>query len=248
MTCCNPLEDSSWDQKICEFAGATSFHSTGWARVLHETYGYKPCFITTAHGTGFGSVLPLMEVASRLTGRRGVSLPFTDFCDPLCSAAHDAGRLVAAAIRRAEECAWGHVEFRSRWGIPASAPATVAYLTHQLDLTKGEGVIWNNLDGAARRSVRKARNAGVVVTTGQDEAAMRYFFELHCLTRKRHGVPPQPYAFFANIMRHMVNEGEATIMLASHRGQTIAAKLVMHFGRRDLQVRGLRSGVPTSAS
>jgi hypothetical protein len=226
----NPLEDPCWDRKLGAFAEATAFHSAGWARVLHETYGYQPCFLATPEGEGFGSLLPLLDVSSMLTGQRGVSMPFSDFCDPLCSPGHDAGPLVEAAIRHAGEKSWRHVEFRTSCGIPRSAPATVRYLTHQLDLEPGEDSIWCGLAGATRRSIRKARDAGVVVSTGRDEAAMREFFRLHCLTRKRHGVPPQPYAFFSNIRRHLVDEGAATVMLASHRGRAIAATVFMHFG------------------
>jgi hypothetical protein len=200
--------------------------------VLHETYGYTPCFLGTSRDGGFGSLLPLMDVCSMLTGRRGVSVPFTDFCDPLCMPGHDAGPLVETAIRHAAEKSWRYVEFRTDCGIPNSAPATASYQTHRLDLTKGEDALWSGLEGAARRSIRKARDAGVMVSIGRDEAAMRDFFRLHCLTRKRHGVPPQPYAFFSNIRRHLADEGAATIMLASHRGRTIAALVFLHFGRR----------------
>ena len=199
-------------------------------RVLHETYGYTPCFPITSQGEALGSLLPLMDVRSVLTGHRGVSLPFSDFCDALCSPGHGAELLVEAAIHHAREKSWQHVDFRMGFGIPESVPRTVHYFTHELDLRKGEDSIWFGLDGAARRSIRKARNARVVTSIGHDEAAMREFFKLHCLTRKRHGVPPQPYAFFANVWRHLVNQGDATIMLASHHGRTIAAKIFMHFG------------------
>lgn len=228
----NPLEDPDWDRKAAAFADATIFHSASWARVLHESYGYTPCFLATREAGGFGSLLPLMDVSSRLTGRRGVSAPFSDFCDPLCRPGHEAAPLVEAAIRHAREKSWRHVEFRTDAGIPQSAPATVRYLTHELDLTKGEDTLWSGLESAARRSIRKARASGVVVSIGEDEAAMREFFRLHCLTRKRHGVPPQPYAFFANIRRHLVDQGNATLMLASHRGRAIAAMVFMHFGRK----------------
>lgn len=228
----NPLEDPDWDRKIGAFAEATGFHSAGWVRVLHETYGYMPCFPVISDAGGFGSVLPLMEVSSRLTGNRGVSMPFSDFCDSLCKPGHDAGPLLEAAIHYASEKSWRHVEFRTGCGIPASAPATGRFFVHQLDLTKGENALWSGLDDAARRSIRKARDAGLTVSTGSDAAAMREFFRLHCLTRKRHGVPPQPYAFFSNIRRHLVEKDMAEIFLASHCGKVIAASVFMRFNKR----------------
>jgi len=82
--------------------------------VLHESYGYSPCYFVTARAGGFGGMLPVMEVSSRWTGRRGVSLPFTDGCDPLSAPGCDARPLVEAAVQHAGERAWRYVEFRGR--------------------------------------------------------------------------------------------------------------------------------------
>lgn len=167
-----------------------------------------------------------------LSGRRGVSLPFTDFCEALETPGHDARPLVDHALAHAREHSWKHVEFRGSARMPEGASSYARHLSHRLDLGPGTDSLWSGLDDAARRCVRKARSSRVVVTTGRDEASMREFFRLHCLTRKRHGVPPQPLAFFTNIRRHLLETGQATIFLASGPdGGTIAAALFLHFGR-----------------
>ena len=61
----------------------TVFHSSAWMRVLSKTYGHKALVLTWCRNGEVAAALPLLEVASPLTGRRGVSLPFTDFCKPL---------------------------------------------------------------------------------------------------------------------------------------------------------------------
>lgn len=226
----NPLEDASWDRKIAAFADATCFHTAGWARVIHDTYGFAPCYFAAARPGGFDSLLPVMGVSSVLTGRRGVSLPFTDCCDPLRTPGQDVRPLLAAAVRHAEAQSWRYVEFRTGKGIPPAAPATVRYFIHRLCLKHGEDAAWSGLNGAARRSVRKARESGVTVATGQDRDALKEFFRLHCLTRKRLGVPPQSFTFFANIGRHLLDHNLATIFLASYRGRNIAAAIFLHFG------------------
>lgn len=211
-------------------------------RVLHESYGYKPCCFASLGRSelaalpleqdGFSALLPMMEVSSILTGRRGVSLPFTDFCEALGASGHDFQPLVEHSLEHAGERSWGHVEFRGSAGIPAAAPAAARHLAHRLDLGKEPDELWHGLSSAARRSIRKARDSGVVVSTGHDEAAMRVFFRLHCLTRKRHGVPPQPYAFFSNIRRYLLEQGLASILLASDKGgNAVAAAVFLHFGK-----------------
>jgi len=228
----DPLEDSDWDARISVLPGATCFHSAGWMRVLHESYGYSPCCFAGMKPDGFGALLPMMEVSSILTGRRGVSLPFTDFCEALVAPGHDFQPLVEHSLEHAGERAWGHVEFRGSAGIPAAAPAAARHLAHRLDLGKEPDELWQGMSSAARRSIRKARDSGVVVSTGHDEAAMRVFFRLHGLTRKRHGVPPQPYAFFSNIRRYLLEQGLASILLASDKGgNAVAAAVFLHFGK-----------------
>ena len=79
----NPLEMPSWDSMLLRTPGASFFHGSAWARVLSESYGYTPLYFSVIDSEKFRALVPVMEVNSFLTGKRGVSLPFTDYCDPL---------------------------------------------------------------------------------------------------------------------------------------------------------------------
>ena len=76
----NPLEHSQWDAQLANHAEANFFHGAAWARVLHDTYGHQPVYFCRFAGGQLQQLLPVMEVASPWTGRRGVALPFADFC------------------------------------------------------------------------------------------------------------------------------------------------------------------------
>src|SRR5262245_52653311 len=79
----NPLEQTGWDSLVSAHPQATFVHRQTWARVLQETYGHTPLFICKMEQGRLVALLPLVEVSSTFTGRRGVSLPFIDFCKPL---------------------------------------------------------------------------------------------------------------------------------------------------------------------
>ena len=81
----NPLEDAGWDVRLRTRPASSIFHSASWARVLQGTYGYAPAYFTLIEGDQLQALLPIMEVSSWLTGKRGISLPFTDECEPLCA-------------------------------------------------------------------------------------------------------------------------------------------------------------------
>ncbi len=96
----NPLEQPEWDSFLAGRPDAWFFHGAAWAAVLHKTYGHVPVFAARFADGRLRDLLPLMEVSSPWTGRRGVSLPFTDFCLPLKSEGHDAGELYRLAMAR----------------------------------------------------------------------------------------------------------------------------------------------------
>src|SRR5436190_11674249 len=80
----DPLVDPNWDNAVANLPGASFFHTAAWARVLRDTYQFQPTYFTDQRPDGtIDALVPVMEVDSWLTGRRGISLPFTDECCPL---------------------------------------------------------------------------------------------------------------------------------------------------------------------
>ena len=61
--------------------------------------------------------------------------------------------------------------------------------------------------------------------------AVRTYFRLHCLTRRRHGLPPQPFGFFKRIHQHLISRGNGFVVLAHWQGRPIAGAILLHFGR-----------------
>ena len=62
--------------------------------------------------------------------------------------------------------------------------------------------------------------------------ATRIFYRLHCQTRRRHGLPPQPSRFFENIGRHAFESGHGFAAIAQFEGRPIAAALLVHDHRQ----------------
>jgi hypothetical protein len=58
---------------------------------------------------------------------------------------------------------------------------------------------------------------------------MEAYYRLHCGTRRRHGVPPQPRRFFRSIHEHVVSRGNGIVVLAQHDGAVVAGAVFLHF-------------------
>jgi hypothetical protein len=227
----DPLKTADWDQQLARFPAAGFFHSAAWARVLHDSYGYNPVYFVRKEADRLASILPVMEINSWLTGRRGVSLPFTDDCEVLGVDQASMGELFQNAVAHAKKRNWKYLEFRGARELLGDGPAWESYFNHQLPLETDVDSVFAKLDGATRRAVRKAKKQQLTVEFFQTPEAMRVFYDLFCKTRRRHGAPPQPFAFFESIQRHVMDQNQGWIVLARQGNHAVAGAIFFHFGK-----------------
>jgi len=178
-----------------------------------------------------------MDVRSRLTGRRGVSLPFTDKCPALCEDQDQLEQLLQQAIRYGKQNQWNYLELRDCGPLTGEHPPS-QYIEHTLDLTPQEDVIFANLKSSVKRAIRKAEKENVDVSMEYSLDAVHKFYRLNCLTRKEHGLPPQPFAFFRNLHHEALSKEQGTVVIASHSGRAIAASIFLHMGKKAIYKYG----------
>jgi hypothetical protein len=234
----NPNEHPDWDDLLLSSNDHSFFHTAAWSKVLESTYRFKPLYFTCFEGNRLSFLMPLMEVRSRLTGRRGVSLPFTDHCVPLAPQAQVLDAAVREAIERGEKAKWKYLEWRDGRYFAEGVPAREEFYAHDIDLGKAETALFANLYDNNRRNIKKATREGVSVKIERSADSVREFYGLNCLTRKRHGLPPQPYSFFKNVHELIIRPGHGIVVSASFEGQAVAASIFFHFGTAALYKYG----------
>lgn len=225
----DPTADSHWDADLEACPGATFFHGASWARVMQGTYGFKPVYFVVRCSGRLESLLPMMEVDSWLTGRRGVSLPFTDECAPLCTGPDAFGPLYQTALDYGRIRHWKYLECRGGLHLHANPPPSVSFLGHRLDLRGGETSLFSRCESSTRRAIRKAEQGGLTIEWSRDLEAVAAFYGLLCKTRRRHGVPPQPLGFFANIHRHVLAQRQGWVVLARLGQRPVAGAIYFSF-------------------
>ena len=109
------------------------------------------------------------------------------------------------------------MEWRGGRELFGEAPASLAFYGHSLDLEEDEDRMFARLESSVRRAIRKAEKSGVTVTVSQSLEAMKVFYSLQCKTRRKHGLPPQPFIFFRNIFEHILSKNLGMIAIASCR-------------------------------
>lgn len=225
----DPIAVPDWDLQLATWPNATFFHTQAWARVLRDVYGLRPLYFMARRAARVAGIQPLMEVSSWITGRRGVGLPFTDYCETLATDEAVRTQLVDAAIGYGRTHGWKYCEMRDRPD-PAQSPASISFYGHSLDVNRAPDALLAACDPATRRAIRKAERENVTVAFGHTPEALDAFFALVCRTRRRQGLPPQPRRFFDEIHRQILLAGNGCIVLAYRGEQAVAGAMFFHFG------------------
>jgi len=232
VTSIDPLSDPRWGELVTRAPGGGIFHHPLWLRLLHERYGYAVSAVCVADTSGeLVGGIPVARIESRLTGKRMVSVPFSDVCEPLADTDEVRRDLIVGLddLRRQTGLRLEvHAEVPD---LPGGGPSDRFY-HHVVPLAEGpELVLGKNIKQSKRRGAQMARDTGVTVRSATDGQAIDSFFRLHVLTRRRLGVPTQPRNFFRAFSR-LFDEGLGFVLLAEVEGRAIAANLYLRHGAR----------------
>jgi CelD/BcsL family acetyltransferase involved in cellulose biosynthesis len=233
----DPLQDPRWADLVARHPAASVFHTPAWLAALQRSYGYHPIAYTTSPpGAALGNGLVFSRVESWLTGRRLVSLPFSDHCAPLVEEPAELAALCETLRGEARSQGWRYVEIRSKAtgdedaGDTAGLTRSKLFWLHMLDLRPSLDDLFRGADrDSVQRRVSRAERAGLTYECGRSETLVRKLYGLLVLTRRRHRLPPQPLHWFRNLAASL---GDAlTIRVLSHAGRPVAGMLTLRFGR-----------------
>src|SRR5688572_2550435 len=108
----DPLVLSDWDRLVQGHPDSSVFHTSTWASVLAKSYGHRAAYLRITEQGRLMALVPIMEVSSILTRKRGVGLPFTDVCRPLLFNGCSIDQVVEQIVITGRSRGWKHVELR----------------------------------------------------------------------------------------------------------------------------------------
>jgi lipid II:glycine glycyltransferase (peptidoglycan interpeptide bridge formation enzyme) len=226
----NPLEDPRWRTFVEGHPRASVFHSPEWLEALRRTYGYEPIGLTTsAPGEKITNGVVFCRVKSWLTGRRMVSLPFSDHCQPLAETEAELEHLVyALEVERATSRS-RYVEIRPidlAGSTRSSFNTDRTFYFHRLSLKPTLDEIFHGFHkDCVQRKIRRAQREELSYEDGRSDTLLDQFYQLLTVTRRRHGLPPQPLTWFRNLIACMGDK--LKIRVTSKDGRPVASILTL---------------------
>jgi lipid II:glycine glycyltransferase (peptidoglycan interpeptide bridge formation enzyme) len=175
-------------------------------------------------------------VKSWLTGRRFVSLPFSDHCEALVDSSDELDAMLLQMKRDQEKWASQYIEIRpvsyrpsSRTGLKES----LTYQFHRLDLRRSTEELFHDFHkDCVQRKIRRAEREGLKYESGNSEELLQKFYRLLVTTRRRQFLPPQPFAWFRGLVAafgddikiRVASKGDvpvASILTLSHKKSVV---------------------------
>jgi CelD/BcsL family acetyltransferase involved in cellulose biosynthesis len=172
------------------------------------------------------------QVESWLTGRRLVSLPFSDHCEPLVDNSQNWAPLLATLKETLTREQWQYFELRPREdrfaAITSLHRETVPYTLHVLDLEPALGILFRNCHkNSTQRKILRSEREGLRYCEGTSEDLLDAFYRLHTITRQRHRRPPQPRNWFVQLIAKF---GDALkIRVARKDDRAVAAVVTIRY-------------------
>lgn len=229
----DPLQDPRWKSFTDSHPEASVFHSCGWLRALQRTYHYRAVvFTTTPPGEPLTNGIVGCEIDSWLTGRRLVSLPFSDHCQPLVSDPGDWASLVGFLKLERERAGWRYLELRPLLLNLPGARGPVRgfsenpFYVHWLDLSDDlERIFQTFHKSCVQRRIRRAEKEGLDYEEGCGQDQLERFYGLLVQTRRRQGLPPPSLAWLESLRECLGSQ--LRIHLVSRHAHPIAGMITL---------------------
>jgi hypothetical protein len=231
----DPITDARWAEFVERHPSSSVFHTVGWLQALQRTYGYVPvAFTTSPPSSDLKNGIVFCRIDSWLTGRRLVSLPFSDHCEPLCDSIQNEDFLIRNLQTALIKQKWKYLELRpinanfGHVGGNSDFVAAGKYFLHRLNLAPDLRSLFRDFDkDSVQRRIRRAERAGLVEKCGRSNDLLKDFYALFVTTRHRHRLPPIPYAWFNNLIQ--CKDKSLEIRVAYKDNIPIAAILTLQF-------------------
>jgi len=222
-----------WTDFCASRPEAMVFHHPAWAGVLKDCYGYEPALLAQLDAGGrIVAGMPLMRIDSWLTGRRLVSLPFSDFCAPLAQDGAPMGDLFEGlrSWRRQNKAP----EIQIRWPLPGGDGIypTTTFARHVTPLDPEiERVFRSFAKTQVQQRIGQAERSGIRIELSAAWDGVRSYYKLHLETRRRLGAPVQPLRFFRLLWAGLISRDLGFVLLAYKDALPVAGAVFLHWNK-----------------
>jgi hypothetical protein len=237
---CHIIEFDAVDWSVLDrFADRTVFQTREWIEFIRQSQNATPVIAELREGrevAGYFTGLTFTRLGIKILGSSfpGWTTPYIGF-----NLRPGASRVMALAA--VEEMAWSnlkclHMEVSDLYFTIEDGPPGFArefYISYRTDLTKSEEELFEGMDSACRRCIRKAEKSGVTIEEAHDLAfADEYYQQLIDVFAKQRLVPTYTVDRVRALIKHLEPAGRILLLRARDSdGNCIASGIFPGFNK-----------------
>lgn len=210
---------------------ATIYHHPAWLKAISKTFGHTAYYLILENNNAeIEGLFPFIAATSIITGKRIISLPFTNYCDPLLDK-----EIFAEAIEEIKEALpeFRELDIRTLGDYSDSLKKfslDSLYFTHILILGGSIDETFKSFHPTSvRASIRRSEKHHLGVRQGTNLDDLKSFYHLEVSLRKRLSLPPLPFLFYKNIWHELSKYDLISIPLIIKDDKVIAAGFILNF-------------------
>jgi hypothetical protein len=215
----------TWRVALKRLTGATFFHCEPWIEALRGAYPID-LEVATLHREGELRAAAVFARSKGWFSTRLISLPFSDCGEPLAIDHESHAEFLRALVSSNQA---GSIEIRGAAG-PEPWKNIDCFEHWTLNLKRAFSEISADFSRTVRSGIRRGLKDGVEIDRGTSAAYVSRFFDLQLKTRRRLGVPPQPFRFFATVHEKFARNGDFEVWFATFEGRDQAGLVVLRNG------------------
>ncbi|HEX2964976.1 MAG TPA: GNAT family N-acetyltransferase [Syntrophorhabdaceae bacterium] len=234
-----PSKDMRWDAFVESHPLGWISQLSDWGNILEECFkhikGYYIAILDEDDHIQAG--LPIYSVKSHITGNRMVSVPHATLCDPLVDNAVQLRQLTDAVVQLSHSLGISKIEIKSfmsgRLFKDMDFDEDTFYKHHYLQLMPDPEQLKKSFHRTCiRQRIARAFTSNFVVKIADKVSDLLDFYKLHTMTRRRHGLPPQPFQFFELMWRRFYPKRRLALLTAFHGSLPAASMIILKFRNR----------------
>jgi hypothetical protein len=233
------FESVDW-ARLDQFADRTVFQTQAWVRFVSECQNATPVLAELRDGGGVVGYFTGLTFAK--FGVKVLGSSFPGWTTPYMGFNLVKGASRGEALKALELTAWDdlkclHMEVSDPYFTAEDGRelgfSCEAYTSYRTDLTKSEDEIFNKMDSACRRCVRKAEKSGVTIEEAHDLAfADEYYEQLKDVFAKQGLVPTYSVERVRSLIKHVHPTGRLLLVRARDaEGKCIATGVFPGFNK-----------------
>lgn len=225
-----------WDTFVYKHPLGTIYHTSQWMNVIEQSFPHITGQIIVIRNSRneITAGLPVYLVDSWLTGRRLVSAPFATIFDPLVNNATELQFILDSIISLYKKYQCNYVEIRTQKNVSLFDDnkffkLVKFYKYHYIKLIEPEELKKRFYRTSVRRSITRSLKYDLKFIVSEEKSALKLFYDIYAKTRKRLGLPVQPFNFFINLLQILSKINGISILLAQKNANTIAGVIAFKY-------------------